>query len=321
MLYTKELAIAFKKAFDNVEVKIEEDTERMFDVIATTEDTDRDNEVIKINAWDTTNREKNSVVLANHNYTIESIIWKGLKFYTSDWIKRLKGVFSKTNPLWVLAKNLYQEWMLKSVSVGFIPLKRNQNDYKIIEKAELLEVSFVAVPCNPNAVSLDWKLYTEAVQKWFLKEIELKSLSQEDTIESKLEDLIMKENYIDETVSQYIRIVWIYNTEFVYNHFSYADNDRFDKYYRRWYENRDWEISLTWNSIEVEPQTEWVDKKNLDELRSDVKEMKSLLKLFADDKAKREQIEKEVEDAKGQKLLLQEINKASAIALQKIKLL
>jgi hypothetical protein len=34
-------------------------------------------------------------------------------------------------------------------------LKRNEADYKIIEKAELLEVSFVAVPCNPNAVSLD----------------------------------------------------------------------------------------------------------------------------------------------------------------------
>jgi hypothetical protein len=28
-------------------------------------------------------------------------------------------------------------------------------DFKIIEKAELLEVSFVAVPCNPNAISMD----------------------------------------------------------------------------------------------------------------------------------------------------------------------
>ena len=70
-------------------------------------------------------------------------------------MKRLKGVFSKTNPLGVLARNLYQEGMLKSVSVGFIPTQRNQNDYKIIEKAELLEVSFVAVPCNPEAISLD----------------------------------------------------------------------------------------------------------------------------------------------------------------------
>lgn len=43
--------------------------------------------------------------------------------------------------------------------------QRNATDYKIIEKAELLELSFVAVPCNPNAVSLDGKLFEEAVQK------------------------------------------------------------------------------------------------------------------------------------------------------------
>jgi Mg2+ and Co2+ transporter CorA len=62
------------------------------------------------------------------------------------------------------------EGMLKTVSVGFIPLKRNEQDYKIIEKAELLEVSFVAVPCNPNAVSLDQKVYEEAVSKGLIVE-------------------------------------------------------------------------------------------------------------------------------------------------------
>jgi Mg2+ and Co2+ transporter CorA len=62
------------------------------------------------------------------------------------------------------------EGMLKTVSVGFIPLKRNEQDYKIIEKAELLEVSFVAVPCNPNAVSLDQKVYDEAVSKGLIVE-------------------------------------------------------------------------------------------------------------------------------------------------------
>jgi len=65
----------------------------------------------------------------------------------------------------ILAKQLYQEGMLKAVSVGFIVLKRNETDYRIIEKAELLEVSFVAVPCNPNAISMDGKLFDEAVQK------------------------------------------------------------------------------------------------------------------------------------------------------------
>jgi hypothetical protein len=98
-------------------------------------------------------------------------------------VKRLKGVFSKSNPLWVLARDLYNEWMLKSVSVWFIPLKRNDMDFKIIEKAELLEVSFVAVPCNPNAISMDWKLFDEAVAKWFLvKEVEEEKEEEVDQI-------------------------------------------------------------------------------------------------------------------------------------------
>ena len=49
MLYTKELAEKIKKAIAETEIKIEDDEEYTFDVIATTEDTDRDNEVIKVN--------------------------------------------------------------------------------------------------------------------------------------------------------------------------------------------------------------------------------------------------------------------------------
>ena len=178
MLYTKELAENLKTAIENIELKTEEDKDFLFDVVATTEDTDRDNEIIKINWWDIKNWQKNPVILANHSYTIENIIWKWLKFYTSNWQKRLKWVFSKTNPLWILAKDLYNEWMLKTVSVWFIPLKRNDKDFKIIEKAELLEVSFVAVPCNPNAVSLDEKKFNEAVEKGLIIKEEVNELQE-----------------------------------------------------------------------------------------------------------------------------------------------
>lgn len=169
MLYTAELAEKLKKNLEWIEIKADEgDKDFLFDVIATTQDVDRDNEVIMLDGWDTKNRDKNPVVLANHNYTIESIIGKWLKFYTSDWIKRLKWVFSKSNPLWVLANQLYKEWMLKAVSVWFIPKQRDPENYKIIQKAELLEVSFVAVPANPHAISLDWKIFDEAVAKWLI---------------------------------------------------------------------------------------------------------------------------------------------------------
>lgn len=45
--------------------------------------------------------------------------------------------------------------MLKAVSVGFIVKERDPANFSIITQAELLEVSFVAVPANPNAISLD----------------------------------------------------------------------------------------------------------------------------------------------------------------------
>ena len=69
----------------------------------------------------------------------------------------IEGVFSKSNPLGVLLADLYDEGMVKTVSVGFIPKQRQEDNRRIITSAELLELSFVAVPCNPNALSLDQK--------------------------------------------------------------------------------------------------------------------------------------------------------------------
>lgn len=222
--------------------KVEEDKEWAFDVVATTEDADRENEIIKVNWWDIKNWQMNPVVLANHDYTIENIIGKGTSFYTSNGIKRLKGVFSKTNPLWILARDLYNEGMLKSVSVGFIPLKRNEQDYKIIEKAELLEVSFVAVPCNPNAVSLDGKLYEEAITKWLIKEV----------VEEIIEEVEEKE--------------------------------------------------LT-----------------IKDLHNEIQEIKTILNAMADDKVKAQELDAEVQKAKEQKEFLQQVNKATATALENLK--
>ena len=172
MLYTKDLAEKLKKAVSEVELKQEMDDEFTFEVVATTEDTDRDNEQIKVEWWDTKNWERNPVILVNHSYKVEDIVWKGMNFYTEDGVKKLKGVFSKTNPKAKIIKDLYNEWMLKTVSVGFIPMERSKEDPNVIEKAELLEVSFVAVPANPNAVSLDEKTYQEAKDKGLIKEVE-----------------------------------------------------------------------------------------------------------------------------------------------------
>ena len=65
-------------------------------------------------------------------------------------------------------RQLYDEWVLKTVSVGFIPKERDVNNSSIITRAELLELSFVPVPCNPNALSLWKEIVDDMIDKWFL---------------------------------------------------------------------------------------------------------------------------------------------------------
>jgi protein-tyrosine-phosphatase len=65
----------------------------------------------------------------------------------------IKGEFAtaEQNPVAEQAFLLYDADILKTVSVGFIPLDRKGDT---ILKAELLELSFVPVPANPQALAL-----------------------------------------------------------------------------------------------------------------------------------------------------------------------
>lgn len=58
--------------------------ERTFKVIASTEDMDRDGEIIKADGWDYTNFLKNPVIIANHTYNIENIVGKATKIEVAD---------------------------------------------------------------------------------------------------------------------------------------------------------------------------------------------------------------------------------------------
>ncbi|MDO4713853.1 MAG: HK97 family phage prohead protease [bacterium] len=142
--------------------KKEAKTDRKFKVIASTETTDRSGEIIKADGWDYEHFMKNPVILANHIYKIENIVGKATRIGVEDGKLIIEGVFSKSNPLGVLLADLYDEGMVKTVSVGFIPKQRQEDNRRIITSAELLELSFVAVPCNPEALSLDQK---ELMQK------------------------------------------------------------------------------------------------------------------------------------------------------------
>lgn len=124
-----------------------------FTMIASTADVDRQGESIDQSGWDLTNYKNNPIILWAHDYSALPIGIAEEIDVTENGLVISKGRFAsaEANPQAENVRLLYEEGILRTMSVGFIPLERNGN---IITKAELLEVSFVPVPANPNALSL-----------------------------------------------------------------------------------------------------------------------------------------------------------------------
>lgn len=174
-----------------MEVKTE--WKRTFRVVASSEDVDRAGEVIKADGWDYENFMKNPVIIANHIYKIENIVGKATNIQVKDNKLLIEWVFSEVNPLWKLLADLYDEWMVKTVSVGFIPKQRQEDNRRIITSAELLELSFVAVPCNPNALSLDQKeLLQKGIEAWILLKDESEDDNKEENQDENKEDEVIE---------------------------------------------------------------------------------------------------------------------------------
>ncbi len=67
--------------------------------------------------------------------------------------------FSKVNPFGVLAEGMVREGVLGNVSISFIPKQSHKEEIKkeeirIYDKTELLEISLVPVPSNPEAQAI-----------------------------------------------------------------------------------------------------------------------------------------------------------------------
>jgi hypothetical protein len=130
-----------------------------FDVIISTEDTDRAGEIVKQSGWELTNYKNNPIVLWGHDY-YSLPIGVCLETYLTekDGVAALgaRGVFlsADINPFAQQVRKLY-EFGLKqgagvgcTTSVGFIPKEFDDKSRNTITKAELLEFSFVPVPAN-----------------------------------------------------------------------------------------------------------------------------------------------------------------------------
>jgi HK97 family phage prohead protease len=152
--------------------------------IASTDDFDRQGESIKQDGWDLKSFKKNPVILASHNYS-EFPIGKATGIAVQDNKLTFKMVFSEATQTAKEAYQLVKEGILKSFSVGFIPREYDSKDANVITKAELLEISLVAVPANPNAIVIakgmkDNALAQNLIKGWLLDD---KLKSEVDEIE------------------------------------------------------------------------------------------------------------------------------------------
>jgi len=149
------------RAMDVTVEKIEQldDTNKSFVAIASTEDEDRDKDIIRQEGWDLKNFKKNPMIPWGHNYFGVPIA-RSLRTWVDHDTKSLlfKPQFDADDEQSMKIFNKYKNGFLTSFSVGFRGIKfeyRDEDDrwwggIEFLEQ-ELLEISGVTIPANPNA--------------------------------------------------------------------------------------------------------------------------------------------------------------------------
>jgi HK97 family phage prohead protease len=179
--------LSLKKAEDEGE-------ENVFHAVFSTDKKDRHGEIVH-QSFDLKAYKKNPVILDSHNYSsIEAIIGKAKRLKSGDV---LEGdiEFALDNPRGMLAAKLAVGGYLNTCSIGFIPQEFSE-DFMEILKSELLEVSMVSVPANPEAL-------IEKMQK-SIEEAEPAEIMKaaEETIEEKEENIEEKEEIEPEVIGK-----------------------------------------------------------------------------------------------------------------------
>jgi len=149
----------------------------ILDFIASDETLDRYDEIIVAQGWKLESYRRNPIFQNAHQYG-DIIFTLGKALITEVRSGRLYQrveFATEVNPMARIAYGLYRGKFLNAVSVGFIPVRWENGGAeagyrrKYLEQ-ELLEVSAVGIPANPNALQLGLK--AGAIEKSDLLEME-----------------------------------------------------------------------------------------------------------------------------------------------------
>jgi HK97 family phage prohead protease len=150
----KLLEMIDEKEGKEFKVNITKQQDNTFTAIASKEVVDRMGDIVKIDGIKIDNYLRNPVILFNH--FPEKVIGKAVDVLKTSDSLIVKIQFANT-PLAQEIKELVAEGFLNTLSIGFMPLQYKPNDNGngiVYESVELLEVSIVSIPANPEAVVL-----------------------------------------------------------------------------------------------------------------------------------------------------------------------
>ncbi len=139
---------------------------------------DRYCELISVSGWRLENYRKNPVVQNAHSCgSVSDTIGKAIiTEVRGDHLFQRISFAVEENPMAKVAYQLYRGGFLNAVSVGFIPLRWENGNKdlgyrrKYLEQ-DLIEVSAVSIPANPNAISM-------ALEAGALEQSDLRELFQ-----------------------------------------------------------------------------------------------------------------------------------------------
>jgi len=183
-------AISTKEIQDFVAKTLEAEDSGTFEVVISTDDIDRSGDVIDQSGWDLTNYKNNPIVLYGHDYQSLPIgVTDNIEVVGNKLIAKGRFAPADANPFAQQVRKLYDLGILRTTSVGFIV---KEITGKKITKQELLEYSFVPVPCNAQALSLrELKEMDIDVAMLKVKGIDLKVKEEEtpaEIIEEEIEE-------------------------------------------------------------------------------------------------------------------------------------
>jgi HK97 family phage prohead protease len=144
-----------------VKANIERDGKKMV-AIASTAVEDRHGEKVLVEGWETKNFMANPVLLWAHDHSIPAI-GNAKNIRTEGKGENAKMVFEpefhEITPEARAIKAMFDQGIINSFSVGFKPLEAEGNTFT---KQELLEISAVNVPANPDARMMAYKSLEQA---------------------------------------------------------------------------------------------------------------------------------------------------------------